>query len=169
MSCTAPESLVPPWLPPGPSEAQTLSLPAAGWGNLRGEGGGGGALAMRVDPASSPWKPHRPGQSQPNEMLAVASSWALGHRALGKLSSHLPTLLNPRSDVLDPVAIPFSMWPCRTGGERAPVRTLPGGGTGWHPHSPLLPLAGKAGPNPVSMATQGSPAPYGCLQRRLRF
>lgn len=70
----------------------------------------------------------------------MASSLALGHRALDKLSSHLPTLPNTPSDVVDRGAIPFSMAPCRTGGERAPVRSLPGGEVYQHPHSPLLPL-----------------------------
>lgn len=72
-------------------------------------------------------------------MLAKASSSALGHRPLGKLCSHLPTLPNTRADVVDGGAIPFSMVPCRTGGEGAPVRSLLGGGH-QHPHSSLLPL-----------------------------
>lgn len=159
------EFQVHPWLA-GPSRAPTLSLPATGWGSLQGEERAPWQCVGVLSPSP---KPHRPGHSQQNnETLAMASSWALGLRALGKLSSHLPTLPDTRSDVDDRVAIPFSMLLCRTGGERAPVRSLPGGALA-PPLSPPPSLAGKAGQNPVSMATRGSPVPSGCLQRRLRF
>lgn len=87
-----------------PSRAQTLSPPTAGWGGVRGEEGTPGS-------ASPFWEPHRPGQSQPYRELAMAAS-------SGKLSSHLPTLSNTRSEA-DWVAGPFSTVPCWTGGERA--------------------------------------------------
>lgn len=75
---------------------------------------------MRGNPSPSP-KPHRLGLSQLNGELAAASFLVWESRALGKLSTHLPTLPNTRSNAPGGwVAGLFSVTSCWTGGERAP-------------------------------------------------
>lgn len=74
---------------------------------------------MRGNPSPSP-KPHSLGLSQLNGELAAAASLAWKSRALGKLSTHLPTLPNACSSAASGGAAGLvSVTSCWTGGERA--------------------------------------------------
>lgn len=116
-------------------------------------------------------EPHTRGQFQYEEPATV--SWTLGRRALGRLSSHLPTLPSTRSDTdtAGKVVCSHGKMFCRTRRERSGVSSLapPWGRGTLTPPASLLPLVGKARQNPVSMATTGSPVPSGCLQRSPGF
>lgn len=114
----------------------TLCLPTAGWGRLQDEEG---CLAVPLNPVPFP-EASQAGAVPAERDVGHGLLFGAAHGVLGKLSGHLQTLPSTRSDA-DRGASPFSVVPCRTGGERAPVRSLPCGG-GWAPapHSPLLPL-----------------------------